>query len=157
MMLTAATVFQSGVFSSGRCAPGTDWLDCDPCGSFKEDGQCDTPGGGSWFESCDPGTDFIDCNKEVAESCGWLPLCKTYKTELACERNEYRGCDWEEGRSRLGSRRRSVHHGRLHGECEYDRDVSRVAGRHLARALCAPIGLVYDSPRGRCDLRMTPR
>ncbi len=146
MMLTAATMLQSGFISSATCPPGTDWLDCDPCGSMKEDGQCDTPGGGSWFESCDPGTDFIDCNKQVAESCGWLPLCDTYNTELACERNEYRGCDWE---SHSSSRRRrsGLHHGRrlsgLHGECEYDRDVSRVAGRHLYRGLCEPAGLLY--------------
>lgn len=132
--MATSRVLQDGLFSSAQCAPGTDWLDCDPCGSYKEDGQCDTPGGGSWFESCDAGTDFIDCNKDIAESCGWLPLCKNYKTEHACERNEYRGCDWEShsssrrrsgfhhGRRQLGSRRRRAVGG-LHGTCEYDEDV----------------------------------
>ena len=113
---------------------------------MREDGQCDTPGGGSWFESCDAGTDFIDCNKQLAESCGWLPLCNTYNTELACERNEYRGCDWESGSRR---RRRSSFHGRrlsgLHGECEYDRDVSRVPDVTFLAAFVLPL-VSYTCP-----------
>lgn len=121
--------------TSSECAPGTDWVDCDPCGSYSEDGECDTPGGGSFWEACEAGSDFIDCNKQIAESCGWLPLCKHYKTEHACERNEYRGCDWEE-RSTTSRRRSSpasrasLHHGRRQlslGDCEYDEDVSSIA------------------------------
>ena len=89
-----------GLILSAPCPEGSDWLDCDACGSgirmgSNEDGVCDTPGGGSFWESCDAGSDFIDCNPDVAQDCGWNRLCSSYDTPSRCEAQAFRGCDWD--------------------------------------------------------------